>query len=312
MAWDAAGRYYYQSKRIDGRPTRVYVGGGLLGKLAAETDAAERAQRAAQGAQWRQERAEDAALYKSIDGEYRRLRAFVWALLTATGHYQHKREWRRMDMKRLVQRYAEAAIMPPKAEEDRTARTGAAGGKVTMTQEERAEAERALSEDLDALVARVNGPRPTRADLDALRAVLAAGRDDGPILTCIGGSTVLGVLLDSYTKSEASKLVMRAEAERMGRTLGRAAAPPFERPLIDHIILCWVRLQLVERDHANNTAGAHNRDSGRYWDRRLTEAQRRYLRAVNLLAKLRHMGPLQVNIANQQVVMNGGGRTEGD
>ena len=36
----------------------------------------------------------------------------------------------------------------------------------------------------------------------------------------------------------------------------------------------------------------------------ISEAQRRYLRAVNLLAKLRHMGPLQVNIANQQVVMN--------
>ena len=66
-----------------------------------------------------------------------------------------------------------------------------------------------------------------------------------------------------------------------------------------------VRLQLVERDMSNSTKGSHSRESGAYWDRRLTEAQRRYLRAVNLLAKVRHIGPaVQVNVANQQVVQN--------
>jgi hypothetical protein len=58
---------------------------------------------------------------------------------------------------------------------------------------------------------------------------------------------------------------------------------------------------------SNNVKGSHSRESGAYWDRRLTEAQRRYLRAIGLLAKLRSLAPasrLQVNVAHNQQVNN--------
>ena len=278
MAWDSRG-YYYQSKRINGQPRRVYVGAGFLAELTAREDAAEQAQKAAQDAQRRLQKAQDRAILKDIDAQYRELRAFVWALLTAAGYRQYKnREWRKMGKR------AAAQLTGPVDE----------GAPV----------------DVEALVARINSQTPRPADLDALRRVLAAPDANGDRTgtpTALSGAAVLDGLLTKRAGNAAERLIMLADAKRMEKTLGRDSAPPFERPLIDHVVLCWARLQLVEIGVSNNTSGAHNREDGAYWDRRLTEAQRRYLRAVNLLAKVRHMGPaVQVNIANQQVVQNNG------
>ena len=272
--WDSRGRYY-QHKRINGQPRRVYVGAGVLAELTAHVDAQKQAQKAAQDAQRRRQRAQDRAIRKDIDSEYKQLQAFVGALLTAAGYYQHNRgEWRKMGKK--------AAQLTGPVDE---------GAPV----------------DLEALAARVSGNNATPRDMEALRRALAAQDSEGLRLMVLDRTAVLTDMLDKYTDNAAVKIVMRADAERMLGTLGRDAAPPFERPLIDHIVLCWVRLQLVERNMSNVTSKPHSPEMGAYWDRRLTEAQRRYLRAVNLLAKVRHMGPaVQVNIANQQVVQNSG------
>ena len=89
MSWDRG--YYYQHKRVNGQPRRVYVGAGLVAELTARVDAAEQAQKAAQDAQRRLQKAQDRAIVKDIDAQYGRLRAFVGALLTAAGYYQHHR-----------------------------------------------------------------------------------------------------------------------------------------------------------------------------------------------------------------------------
>ena len=295
MPWDRG--YYYRAVRVDGRPRRVYVGGGMFAHLVADADANERDARLALADQLRRLRAQDAAWRREIDGQYRALRGLVGAALTAAGCYQHNREWRRMDVKAFAKRYREAG--------EREAAAGEAahsGGEARLAGGDDAGAP---GDDVEALVKRLNGPKPSRADLDALRAVLAMPAGAKP--SVLDGQAMLGHVLGKYGGGEASQLVMRADADRMAKSLGRDDAPPFERPLIDHIVVCWVRLQLVERDHANATSGSHRPETGAYWDRRLSEAQRRYLRAVNLLAKLRHLGPaqVQVNVANQQVVMNG-------
>ena len=68
----------------------VYVGAGLLGDLAALEDAQAQAERREAAEARRQERAERDA----IDAEYMRLCDLVTAVLLASGHHQHKREWR--------------------------------------------------------------------------------------------------------------------------------------------------------------------------------------------------------------------------
>ena len=308
MAWDSSGRYYYRHTRIAGKPRRVYVGGGLLGALAAMMDGQEQAQRVALDAQRRLQRTRDREAHRSIDAQYQQVRAWAAALLTAAGCYRHKREWRRMDLKAFAKRYREAEERDAAQAAGKLAHGGGAAQLAGPTVTDGGAADRSklaaeAAAGLEALVKRVNGPKPSRADLDTLRDLLAVQSGDNGIITVLDGSTILHTLIDSYTDSEASRLVMRADARRMADRLGRDA-PPFERPLIDHIVTCWVRLQLVERDHANNLRGAHSRESGQYWDRRLSEAQRRYLRAVNLLAKLRHLGPVQINVADKMLVMN--------
>ena len=276
MAWDRG--YYYRAQRINGKPRRVYVGAGILAEMIAQDDAREQAQRAAQDAQRRRQKAQDRAIHKEIDAQYRQVRAFVSELMTAAGYRQYNREWRKMGKK------AAAALTGPVAD----------GAPV----------------DLHTLVERVNAKNPTRGDLDALRRALDAqeAQDNAAAgLTVLYGVATTKHVIDQYTDNEAVKLVMQADARRIAKELGGDTAPAFERPLIDHIVTCWVRLQLVERDMSGAVKGSHSRESGAYWDRRLTEAQRRYLRAVNLLAKVRHVAPaVQVNVAHQQVVQNKG------
>jgi len=77
--------------------------------------------------------------------------------------------------------------------------------------------------------------------------------------------------------------------------------------LIEHVGVCWLRLQMAERALTRVTSGQHALAEGRYCEARLTEAQARYLRAVALLEKLRRYAPpVQINIANQQVIQGAG------
>lgn len=96
MGWDKGGRYYTRSRRVNGRVVREYVGGGVVGALAAQLDELERDERetARQSAAVARERVEtlDASLV-----ELDELADLVArAALAAAGYAQHKRgEWRK-------------------------------------------------------------------------------------------------------------------------------------------------------------------------------------------------------------------------
>jgi hypothetical protein len=91
--------YYYRSVR-DGRRVRsVYVGGGELGRLAAEEDAICRQIRE----NWRHKRrleladaCEDDTLQRELDDLVASARAAAAAVLEAAGYHQHDRsQWRK-------------------------------------------------------------------------------------------------------------------------------------------------------------------------------------------------------------------------
>ncbi len=100
---------------------------------------------------------------------------------------------------------------------------------------------------------------------------------------------------------KAGRLALREE-------LGYQEASALERLLIDQIVLCWLRLNHVEFSYTAMLRRDTPLSIGDYWDRKLSAAQRRYLRACETLARVRklRLPSLQINVGAKQVNVAGG------
>ena len=99
MAWESrerGGLYYTRSRRVNGKVVREYVGGGVLGELAARMDAADRQRREEEKEAWREERESLEELVELIDELCQDVETLAQATLLAAGFRRHNRgEWRR-------------------------------------------------------------------------------------------------------------------------------------------------------------------------------------------------------------------------
>jgi hypothetical protein len=93
--------------------------------------------------------------------------------------------------------------------------------------------------------------------------------------------------------------------------LGHAKAVGLERALVEHVGLCWLQLQVAEARYTKAMTKDKPLALALGWERLITAAQARYLRATESLARVRRLlrsaGSLQVNIATcggQQVNVN--------
>ena len=99
MGWETRERgtcYYTRSKWVDGRVVREYIGGGLLGEVAAQLDEYERRQREEEDLYWREERERlerNAAFLPQLEEAADIL---VRAYLLGSGCHYHRGEWRRV------------------------------------------------------------------------------------------------------------------------------------------------------------------------------------------------------------------------
>jgi len=92
---ERGGLYYTRSRKDGGRVVREYVGGGVLGELAAQMDALERERREEQAARWREEQEELDALEAPVAELSEASDLLVRTALLASGYRQHNRgEWR--------------------------------------------------------------------------------------------------------------------------------------------------------------------------------------------------------------------------
>jgi hypothetical protein len=148
--------------------------------------------------------------------------------------------------------------------------------------------------------------KPPAKDLEALK----QGFDASPDLwqaASLASNAALRVI-ESENATPAVRVVMRANYKGQKRALGYAQATPLEQGLIEHVALCWIRLQNVEHSYSGIMGQEHTLTLGDYWERRLSAAQRRYLRACETLARVRRLRlpAVQVNIADKQVNIAGG------
>lgn len=111
-----------------------------------------------------------------------------------------------------------------------------------------------------------------------------AWRDAGDL-----ASEALKRTIECETWSKYQAECVKLGADQLRATLGYEQANSVERLLIDQCVLSWVRLNRLEEKLSNATKDSHNRESGLYWDRRVTSAQHRYNQALISLAKVRKL-----------------------
>lgn len=154
--------------------------------------------------------------------------------------------------------------------------------------------------DVYELMKRCDTPNPAAGDLAQLRRAVAAGA--GPL--ALGGDAIRTRILGECDVKTLA--VVKGELDRLALDLGAADAPAVERQLIDHAVTCWLRMQLAELAYTQAITGSHTTAAGAYRDKMLEGAQRRYLRAIVMLTRLRGMAitGVQINVANNQQVNN--------
>lgn len=93
MPW--SNGYYYRKVWRNGTCHSEYIGNGYIAELAARLDKIEQQERQAEREAWQAITDEQDDLDDEIDAVSASIGDLVDAVLLATGHRQHKRQWRK-------------------------------------------------------------------------------------------------------------------------------------------------------------------------------------------------------------------------
>lgn len=99
----------------------------------------------------------------------------------------------------------------------------------------------------------------------------------------------------------STRTAIDARLDLMRDELGDDAASALERSLIQHVVLCWLRLHDCELRYHMVMGDNPTVTQAMYWEKKLSANQGRYLRACETLAKVHRLNvKIQVKVANQQ------------
>jgi hypothetical protein len=142
--------------------------------------------------------------------------------------------------------------------------------------------------DFQKVVAAVNREKPEPAQLARLRQYLS----DYPALTKQLGNlsdTIRERVLQKMCGGAATQTYVQSYCVLLREEMGYPEASALEQMLIDHIVLCWVRLHDTEWYYQNINEKQHTLTVGDYWERKLSSTQARYLRSIEALSKVRRL-----------------------
>lgn len=171
----------------------------------------------------------------------------------------------------------------------------------------RAESLEQVERIVGRLLATVNAQKPSKAQLAELREELERAPALVGVLGDMSGQ-LRNKIIEAMAPQPGLHIAVRKQVEQMAKELGTEQASPLERMLIDQVVIAWLRWQSVEWRYQNDFAQSITLTKGIYLEKRLTAAHRRYLQAIESLARVRRLlarAPVQINIAQQQVVQNG-------
>jgi hypothetical protein len=152
--------------------------------------------------------------------------------------------------------------------------------------------------DLFALIKRCDKEKPKQEDLDLLRKELekrpALADEIGNLANMVGHS-----IIKTAFPAKLYALSVEMHCDHMRKELGHEDGTQAEKMLIEHIITCWLRVQDVELRYEMIRKDNPTINQMDHWERRLTLAQHRYLKAIETLAKVRRLmkEPVRPNVA---------------
>ena len=155
---------------------------------------------------------------------------------------------------------------------------------------------------LIGLIDKVDKAKPTKEDRAELSRVLR----EYPAVWRIAGDLAEQanqIMIADMNAPQSMKMSLKTGLSAMAAELTQPGDGELEKLIIRQIVGCWLRLSYVEYTYNRNTVSGMNLRQGEYWERRLSAAQRRYLRAIESLARVRRLRlpAVQVNIGAQQV-----------
>ena len=156
------------------------------------------------------------------------------------------------------------------------------------------------SKELVDLIGRCYKEKPDKADLKELRKYLKENPFLHRAIFDLAKATQDN-LVEKITEQDAAQIAIIAQIEQIRQDMGYADSPMLEKLMIDNIAMCWLRYNWVELQLAGFMGMAEVRFSEiQHWDKRLSTAQHRYLKACETLARIRKITrktpALQLNI----------------
>lgn len=142
---------------------------------------------------------------------------------------------------------------------------------------------------LRELIERTQTENPKPADVTALRELLEASPELWRATSTMAQRAVNHITRTYLGANPYLHETAKLELADLRDSLGFDAAPPLERFLIEQILVCRLNLYLLELNTATKLCEPHSTETGLYWDRRLTNAQRRFTRACESLARVRKL-----------------------
>ena len=130
---------------------------------------------------------------------------------------------------------------------------------------------------------------PDPKDLAALRELM---KEDSLVWQIFGdlANRMESIILSDRFQSNALLFeALKMKLANMRDELGWNDSTEMEKLLIQQVCMTWLRLYLLESTHYQNTAENSPVEIGIYWDKRLAQAQKRHLKAVESLAKVRKL-----------------------
>ena len=131
--------------------------------------------------------------------------------------------------------------------------------------------------------------KPAPAALAQLRQYLTKTPELAGYVGNLAGQAMTQVLGNAYPQRSGTRLCVETFLATMRDELDYDRASAVERSLIEHVALCWLRLYICELRYEQNMQESLTLAQGEYWEKKLSANQRRYLRSVETLARVKRL-----------------------